>query len=69
MTSQPPFYPSQMHIVHIKEGYTSAADVAHMPDGLAVVGVFLQSDPAATPDDQFEALFEATRGAKYSGKC
>lgn len=57
-----------MHIVHIKQGYSSAADVAHMVDGLGVIGVFLKAQPGAQPNDQFQALFNAARDVTFKGK-
>ena len=35
----------QMHIVHIKEGYTGIEDIKYVRDGLLVLGVFLEVDP------------------------
>lgn len=58
-------YDAEMHIVHIKQGYSSAADVAHMVDGLGVIGVFLKAQPGAQPNDQFQALFNAARDVTF----
>lgn len=35
------YYPVELHLVHVKEGYTLAEDL-EKPDGIAVVGVFMK---------------------------
>ena len=35
------YYPVELHLVHVKEGYTLAEDL-EKPDGIVVVGVFMK---------------------------
>ncbi|XP_070841836.1 carbonic anhydrase 1-like [Chaetodon trifascialis] len=53
-------YPAELHLVHWNTKYTSFGEAANQPDGLAVVGVFLQIG-AANPSlqkvlDMFDAI-------------
>lgn len=56
-------YPVEMHIVHIKEPYTSLDQVKDMSDGLAVLGVFIDVGDKENPS--FEKLLETAQTCKY----
>ncbi|XP_077967033.1 uncharacterized protein LOC120343427 [Styela clava] len=56
-------YPAEMHIVHIKEPYTSVGQVKDMSDGLAVLGVFLKV--GNSKNVHFEKLLQAAQRCRY----
>lgn len=53
-----------MHIVHIKDPFKSLDDVKSIRDGLAVIGVFLQTDNS-TEKSSYDDLLQTL--PKFSG--
>ncbi|XP_045171808.2 uncharacterized protein LOC123533901 [Mercenaria mercenaria] len=57
-------YPLEMHIVHYKEEYRDLAGAAVKPDGLAVVGVFIQGGGAIL-NNNYETIVSKLPDVKY----
>jgi len=57
-------FPIEMHIVHIKDPFKSLDDVKSIRDGLAVIGVFLQTDNS-TEKSSYDDLLQTL--PKFSG--
>ena len=56
-----------MHIVHIKDPYTSLDEIKTISDGLAVLGVFLKADENAEDNEAFEMLIKAFSKCTFKG--
>lgn len=61
--------PFQMHIVHIKEPYTSVDQIKDMADGLAVVGVFLQAGANSDENAAYQKLLDVAQLCAVKGEC
>lgn len=55
-----------MHIVHIKDPYTSTDQVKDMRDGLAVLSVMIE---VGDPNLAVKKLLDATQNLTYAGKA
>lgn len=55
-----------MHIVHIKEPYTSVEAVKGMSDGLAVLGVMF--DISSEENVPLQKVLDSAKNLKYAGK-
>ncbi|CAK8672208.1 unnamed protein product [Clavelina lepadiformis] len=62
------YYDAEMHIVHIKDPYTSVDDVKSMQDGLAVIGVFLKVKPNAADNPYFQMLLDTAKMCVSKGE-
>ncbi|KAJ8277583.1 hypothetical protein GJAV_G00077030 [Gymnothorax javanicus] len=58
-------YAAELHLVHWNTKYPSFGDAASQPDGLAVVGVFLQIGGA---NDQLQIVLDALDAIKAKGQ-
>lgn len=57
-----------MHIVHIKDPYTSLDDIKDMKDGLAVIGVLLEAPDGAADNPAYQNLLETASQCSRNGK-
>uniref|UniRef100_A0A8C5QFM3 Carbonic anhydrase n=1 Tax=Leptobrachium leishanense TaxID=445787 RepID=A0A8C5QFM3_9ANUR len=64
------FYPAEMHIVHYNsEKYTDINDAKNMPDGLAVLGIFLEAMPSSAADNPaYGKFFKYLENVSYAGQ-
>ncbi|CAK5035252.1 unnamed protein product [Meloidogyne enterolobii] len=51
------YYPVELHLVHVKEGYTLAEDL-EKPDGIAVVGFFMKIGKIGRKMENFERVIK-----------
>ncbi|KAM3860843.1 carbonic anhydrase 1-like [Diretmus argenteus] len=58
-------YPAELHLVHWNTKYPSFGEAAPQPDGLAVVGVFLQ---IGAENDKLQTVLDAFDAIKAKGK-
>jgi len=56
-----------MHIVHIKDPYTSVNYIKDMKDGLAVLGVLLMADEGAEDNQDYQSLLDVASRCQYKG--
>nr|CAB3262943.1 uncharacterized protein LOC100185503 [Phallusia mammillata] len=61
------YYDAEMHIVHIKDPYTSTDEIKNMSNGLAVIGVFLEVSDSKGDNPFYENLLDAAAQCKAKG--